>query len=561
MSPNKGLDGVVRVRVNSLGADVPDSLKQALSAQASGNLLSAPLGFSATMLAPTSGSSTVVSGPSCGSGNAFAGYTEKRVTFSMEATPMYAPYPIYDDKYIPDMPLGFSFSFQGNTYDKVNVFSNGFLQFGQASSSADGFYRGGIIPSATNPNNILAFAWTDWSPQLVPDGIRYETRGDAPKRKFILQYTNVPEYNSGSRVGAIKLGVGRLTAQVVLEEGSNDITIYTKAFNLNNSNNRYTQGIENALGTVAQFDTIINPNTGVWTTRVAKFFTNISLSDDAVRFSLISTKDEVAPSITAPDNISQGNDLHLASAVVAVGTPVASDNCGDVALSSARSDGAAIDAPYPVGVTTITWTATDAAGNKASATQTVTVLDIEPPEFPSSTSRLLAQSQSALTFNATSPSGAVVTYQVNATDNVGVISLVCEPESGSQFPVGNTTVTCTASDAARNTASESFDVHVSSAQEQLATLIDVLRGLRLPNGTAQPLINQIKAANGDELSCKKLSDFMDMLVKKQSTIGPLDFGTLAEMANTLSGAMGCTEPGSPAPAPKRFSNALPNTIL
>ncbi len=561
MSPNKGLDGVVRVRVNSLGVDVPDSLKQALSAQSAANLLSAPLGFSATVLAPTSGSSTVVSGPSCGSGNAFAGYTEQRVAFSPEAIPMYAPYPIYDDKYIPDMPLGFSFSFQGNTYDKVNVFSNGFLQFGQASSSADGFYRGGIIPSATNPNNIIAFAWTDWSPQLVPNGIRYETRGDAPNRKFILQYTDVPEYNSGSRVGAIKLGVGRLTAQVVLSEGSNDITIYTNTFNLNNSNNRYTQGIENAAGMVAQFDTIINPNTGVWTTRVAKFFTNIRLTNDAVRFSLISTKDEVAPSITAPDNISQGNDLHLASAVVAVGTPIASDNCGDVALSSARSDGAAINAPYPVGVTTITWTATDAAGNKASATQTVTVIDIEPPEFPSSTARLMAQSQSSLTFNATSPSGAVVTYQVNATDNVGVTSLVCEPASGSQFPIGNTTVTCTASDAARNTASESFDVHVASAQEQLATLMSVLRGLNLPNGTAQPLINQLKAANGNELACKKLSDFMDMLVKKQSNIDPTDFATLAEMANTLGGAMGCTELGSPAPARSPSLKQSPNRVL
>src|SRR5205823_2117061 len=36
----------------------------------------------------------------------------------------------------------------------------------------------------------------------------------------------------------------------------------------------------------------------------------------------------------------------------------------------------ALSAPYPQGTTTITWTATDAAGNTATATQTVTVKDV-----------------------------------------------------------------------------------------------------------------------------------------------------------------------------------------
>jgi len=544
-SPTKGLDGVIRVRVASLGVDVPDSLKQALALQASASVLSAPMSASANLLLSPSGASSS-SLPSCGSGGAFAGYTESRIDSGPESIPMFAPYPIFDDKYIPDMPLGFSFSFQGNTYDKVNVFSNGFLQFGQASSSADGYFRGGVIPSSIAPNNVIAFAWTDWSPQLVPDGIRYETRGAAPNRRFVLQFTDVPEYNSASKIGAIKLGVGRLTAQVVLAEGSNDITIYTNTFNLTNSNNRYTQGIENAAGTSAMSDSIQNPTTLVWSPRVSKFFTNIRLTKDAVRFSLVSTKDEVAPSITAPDNISQGNDPGLASAVVALRSPIATDNCGDVAVSGKRSDGAAIDAPYPVGFTTITWTATDAAGNTASATQTVTVLDIEPPVFPTSSRLLAGAAQSILTFNATSPSGAVVTYQVNATDNVGVTSLVCEPKSGSVFPIGNTTVNCTAGDAAGNTASESFDVHVSSAREQLDALGTVLGRLDLPNGTRQPLMNQLRAAGGDELSCEKIADFLHLLAVKQENIKPEDFATLTDLANTLSGAMACSPPSGTA---------------
>ena len=527
-SPTEGLDGVIRVKVASVDIVVPDSLKQALSAQFGSALLNAPVRMSANLSVPSV--ATLVNS-SCGSGGAFAGYTESRVAFNPETIPNIAPYPLTDDGYIPDsqVPLGFSFSFHGNTYNKVNVYSNGFLLFGPAATSRDGFYRGDLIPYSANPNNIIAFAWTDWSPQLVADGIRYETRGTAPNRRFIIQFTNVPEYNSGSRIGAIK-GSGRLMSQVVLSEGSNDITIYTNTMTIVNSSNKVTQGIENLAGSQASFDSVQNVVTGVWSPRVKGFF---KLENDAVRFSLVSTKDEVVPTITAPANVSKGNDPGLASAVVAVGSPVASDNCGDVTLSSVRSDGAAIDAPYPVGLTTITWTATDAAGNKASATQTVEVLDIEAPVFGPS-------AQSAYTVNATSPSGAVVNYSVNVTDNVKVTSLVCEPASGSMFAAGDHNVSCTASDAAGNSSSMAFSVSVIGARQQMEILMGVVSDLQLKNGTANPLINQLRAAyneNGNE--CKKMSDFIDMVSKKGSGINPLDAAMLIRMANDIRGALGC----------------------
>ena len=73
-------------------------------------------------------------------------------------------------------------------------------------------------------------------------------------------------------------------------------------------------------------------------------------------------------------------------------------------------------------------------------------------------------------------------------------SLLCEPASGSVFPVGSSTVTCSASDAAGNSSSKSFSVSVIGAREQLASLIEYVKGLGLPNGTANPLINQLKSA-------------------------------------------------------------------
>ena len=65
------------------------------------------------------------------------------------------------------------------------------------------------------------------------------------------------------------------------------------------------------------------------------------------------------------------------------------------------------------------------------------------------------------TAEASSPSGASVSYSVSASDNIdGPITPTCTPASGSTFPLGMITVECTATDAAFNTGSDSFIVSV-----------------------------------------------------------------------------------------------------
>ena len=67
---------------------------------------------------------------------------------------------------------------------------------------------------------------------------------------------------------------------------------------------------------------------------------------------------------------------------------------------------------------------------------------------------------------AQTPTGAVVTFTVSATDNLpGRVQVSCSPASGSLFPFNGTgatttSVTCTATDAAGNVATGSFDVVV-----------------------------------------------------------------------------------------------------
>ena len=67
-----------------------------------------------------------------------------------------------------------------------------------------------------------------------------------------------------------------------------------------------------------------------------------------------------------------------------------------------------------------------------------------------------------LTAPATSPGGAFVNYPAaTAMDAVGVVSLTYSPNSGTTFPIGTTTVTATATDAANNAGTATFTVTVT----------------------------------------------------------------------------------------------------
>ena len=77
-----------------------------------------------------------------------------------------------------------------------------------------------------------------------------------------------------------------------------------------------------------------------------------------------------------------------------------------------------------------------------------------------------------ITTPATAFDGATVVYtSPTATDNLDpVVPVLCAPASGTLFPVGSTTVTCTATDVAGNTATTSLVVTVTLADHQGAMI-------------------------------------------------------------------------------------------
>src|ERR1700722_15848678 len=73
---------------------------------------------------------------------------------------------------------------------------------------------------------------------------------------------------------------------------------------------------------------------------------------------------------------------------------------------------------------------------------------------------------------ATSASGAVVTYSVEATDTDALVkSLNCVPASGATFPVGTTKVECTAVDGHENKATASFNVTATASSPPVAPVV------------------------------------------------------------------------------------------
>jgi hypothetical protein len=107
---------------------------------------------------------------------------------------------------------------------------------------------------------------------------------------------------------------------------------------------------------------------------------------------------------------------------------------------------------FPLGTTVVKCHAIDAHLNLATQQFTVTVGDTTPP---------VLTLPADITVTATSRLGAKVSYSATATDNVDPHPTVtCTPPSGAQFPLGTTTVNCTARDASGNTTPGSFHVRV-----------------------------------------------------------------------------------------------------
>lgn len=145
--------------------------------------------------------------------------------------------------------------------------------------------------------------------------------------------------------------------------------------------------------------------------------------------------------------------VEATSAAGAIAT-FASATATDLVSAATVTTGAVSGSVFPVGTTTVTVTAKDAAGNTATKTFNVVVADTTPP---------VIAAQANLTAEASSAAGAIVTFAPTATDRVSATTVTTSAASGSVFPIGTATVTITAKDLVGNTAVKTFTVTVKDS--------------------------------------------------------------------------------------------------
>jgi hypothetical protein len=197
---------------------------------------------------------------------------------------------------------------------------------------------------------------------------------------------------------------------------------------------------------------------------------NVSRSFD------VTVVDTTAPTLVVPTSAVVESAVDATGAIVNYAALVSASDLVDATptVSCVPPSGST----FPVGTTSVTCTATDDAGNSASAAFDVSVVDTTPPSLslPAATVFELLQG----------PGGSVVDYEtlVSATDLVDPApTLNCSPASGTTFVPGETTVNCTATDSGGNTSTGSFNVLVGYVGVGI-----IPTKLRVKSGSSNPLM-------------------------------------------------------------------------
>ena len=160
-----------------------------------------------------------------------------------------------DDAQAGPFNIGFTFCFFGNTYNQFWIGSNGWISF---SGGQPNTFVSVPIPSMAGnvPKNCIMGPWQDWHPG-VGGQIRFQTIGQAPCRRLIVTWSNLPLYSCTFLQG---------TFQIILYESTNIIEnhIFNKPSNCFWAGGTAVQGIHNINGTAAF--TVPGRNSTVWGT-------------------------------------------------------------------------------------------------------------------------------------------------------------------------------------------------------------------------------------------------------------------------------------------------------
>jgi len=199
------------------------------------------------------------------------------------------------------------------------------------------------------------------------------------------------------------------------------------------------------------------------------------------------------------------------------------------------------------GLHEVAFQSVDTLGNE-ELTKTITVwVDGTAPVF---------QPLADQTLDPIGPAGAPVFFKPVVTDNLsslGSISATCVDQQGNPFasgqfaPAGVTTITCSATDQAGNTASESFVVTVQGVDALFTELDSLLVDLNLDSSIERTLLTQAALAetfaNSGQpaMSCVQLVS-LDLQIKSQESrrrITARDAREIYALTQQIRSVIGC----------------------
>src|SRR5215207_4808703 len=223
---------------------------------------------------------------------------------------------------------------------------------------------------------------------------------------------------------------------------------------------------------------------------------------------------------------------------------------------------------FELGTTTVNCYAEDSSRNRVDGSFSVTVQDTTPP---------IITVPEDIVVEATGPEGAKVNFTVSATDVVdgkatldrnnmliqdnvgGSITIVCDPPSGSTFPIGETVVQCAATDEAGNTATASFTVTVQDTTPPIITVPeDIVVEATGPEGAK---VNFTVSAT-DIVDGKATLEEDGVLIQGDNIRGNITISCNPRSGDTFE--LGDTAPSAPASAATSgsvFMQSAPSTSV
>ena len=187
---------------------------------------------------------------------------------------------------------------------------------------------------------------------------------------------------------------------------------------------------------------------------------------------VVTVIDDIDPTIACPASQTADTDPGLCTAVVIFPDAIALDNC---TVTVAQTGGLPSGSPFPVGVNTIEYTATDSSGNTAICTFTITVTDNELPVAVCQDITIQLDANGDATITAADIDGG-------STDNCGIASIDASQTVFDCSDVGANDITLTVTDVNGNVSTCIAIVTVEDNVDPVAVCVSITVELDI-NGT------------------------------------------------------------------------------